>query len=359
MKDLKQELLSEVVVPLSRAAIVGAMGGGAMTRAAREFARTTTLANAAAPPSNVPEVPRFIALGIAREGREYRLAVRVQRQGLLSSEIVKHIVDQALGEADVRFVGRLEKRGAVPRVRVFGPAGPQLWYRANVRPLLIGASVGHVDVTAGSIGAFVSQSGRACILSNNHVLANEDRSAAGDAVLQRGSADGGRSARDEVAALHKSVPLRKDGVNMVDAALAEIREGEEYAPSRLRGLIAGGDQRLAGSGPDFMDEGDLVYKLGRTTGPTEGRITAFELDNVVISFDSGNLRFDEQVEIEGTGSMPFSDGGDSGSLIVDEQMRAVALLFAGGDLGGSNGLGLTYANPIGTVLQELKAELLF
>ena len=30
---------------------------------------------------------------------------------------------------------------------------------------------------------------------------------------------------------------------------------------------------------------------------------------------------------------PFSQGGDSGSLIVDEKQLAVALLFAGGDQG--------------------------
>ena len=54
---------------------------------------------------------------------------------------------------------------------------------------------------------------------------------------------------------------------------------------------------------------------------------------------------------------PFG-GGDSGSLIVDREMRAVALLFAGGETGGTNGLGLTFANPIGAVLSALKAALL-
>jgi hypothetical protein len=34
---------------------------------------------------------------------------------------------------------------------------------------------------------------------------------------------------------------------------------------------------------------------------------------------------------------PFSRGGDSGSLVVDADNKAVALLFAGGDQGGANG----------------------
>jgi hypothetical protein len=66
-----------------------------------------------------------------------------------------------------------------------------------------------------------------------------------------------------------------------------------------------------------------------------------------------------QIEIETTDSGPFSQGGDIGSLIVDADRRAVALLFAGSDLGGSNGLGLTFANPIREVLDALKADLFF
>ena len=88
-------------------------------------------------------------------------------------------------------------------------------------------------------------------------------------------------------------------------------------------------------------------------------MTAFDVDNVVVNYDIGNLRFDGQLEIEGTGRHAFSDGGDSGSLIVNSNMQAVALLFAGGDTGGSNGLGLTYANPIAQVLKALNATLLF
>jgi hypothetical protein len=72
----------------------------------------------------------------------------------------------------------------------------------------------------------------------------------------------------------------------------------------------------------------------------------------------GNLRFDNQIEIESVGNQAFSDGGDSGSLIVNASAEAVALLFAGSDVGGSNGLGLTYANPVHRVLRDLKATLL-
>jgi hypothetical protein len=62
------------------------------------------------------------------------------------------------------------------------------------------------------------------------------------------------------------------------------------------------------------------------------------------------IGFDRQIEIAPLDGNPFSLGGDSGSVIVDEGMRAVGLLFAGNDVD------VTYANPIQTVLQTLGAR---
>ena len=114
---------------------------------------------------------------------------------------------------------------------------------------------------------------------------------------------------------------------------------------------------LAGQPGGDLQVGDAVHKVGRTTGVRHGRVTAFELDGVAVEYDIGVISFDDQIEIEGGGNRAFSDAGDSGSLIVDGEMRAGALLFAGGDHGGSNGKGLTYANPIGAVLQALNVKL--
>ncbi len=57
--------------------------------------------------------------------------------------------------------------------------------------------------------------------------------------------------------------------------------------------------------------------------------------------DKGVLRFGPQVEIEAEGSSPFSQRGDSGSPIVDHEVRGVGLLFAPGEQCGSIGLGPT------------------
>jgi len=351
-RDLKDHLLKEVVLPAASTAT--GVGIRAIAARARAGATATTFGFAVGARSfeTLPEVQRSVALGVAPYKGGYRLAIRVQRQALLSDPLVERLVHQARNEADVRMIGRIDKRTR-PRATTAAP-----WFRSNVRPLRIGASIGHVRVTAGTLGAFVAKGSRYFVLSNNHVLANEDDARSGDWIVQRATLDGGRQPGDRVARLRRWIRLKRRTANLVDAALAAIEDGIEVDPTLLQGIVGARNRRLAGLGPEMIDEGDAVYKVGRTTGNTRGRVTAFDLDNVVGGYDIGNLRFDGQIEIEGHGKSPFSDGGDSGSLIVNRRMEAVALLFAGGEVGGRNGLGLTYANPLHRVLDDLGATLL-
>jgi hypothetical protein len=355
VQGLKLQLLHAIVDPIARRGTtvrrVGARALEITLRVPGLGLDPSLFGIGAKPLDTVPEVQRSLALGVAPHGKEYRLAIRLQRVALRNSAIVDHLKSEAKGEVDIRMVGRIDKRAKKRQ-----PTLP--WYRTNTRPLLMGASVGHVDVTAGTLGAFVNRSGTVCILSNNHVLANEDSGSAGDMILQRAKFDGGKRPADAVARLLQWVRLKRRGSNLVDAAIAALNKGQEHDAQLLRALAGGTNRRLKGLGPSFIDEGETVYKVGRTTGATKGRVTAFDLDNVVVNYDVGNLRFDGQIEIEGAGTKPFSDGGDSGALIVNARTQAVALLFAGSDTGGRNGAGLTYANPIHAVLSALKATLL-
>ena len=352
-RALKAQLFEQMIDPFAartnvvRTARAGALG----TPAANVLLGAATFGIRTRDLDAVPRVQRSIALGIAPHGRGFRVAVRIQRPALRNSAMVERIHGETRGEVDVRVVGHITMRGG--RTRAAGP-----WYRGRLRPLVIGGSVGHARVTAGTLGAFVRHRGRVHVLSNNHVLANADRGRAGDAIVQPGVFDGGVDPADTVATLTRWVRLKPAGSNLVDAALARLHDGIDYDPVLLKGIVRQGDRQLAGPGPEFLDEGTTVYKIGRTTGASRGRVTAFDLDNVVVGFDVGNRRFDGQIEVEGTGRAPFSDGGDSGALIVDARMHAVALLFAGSDVGGRNGLGLTYANPIDVVLTALDATLL-
>jgi outer membrane lipoprotein SlyB len=85
------------------------------------------------------------------------------------------------------------------------------------------------------------------------------------------------------------------------------------------------------------------------------------VDAVAVQYDAlsssrGVHRFDDQIEIQGlTGG--FSAGGDSGSVIWRSRDRApTALLFAGSSTGGVRGTGVTFANPLATVLRVLDVE---
>lgn len=324
-RSLKASLLSQTVRKLETPTAVRAMGVRAQSNAAAS------------------DPLRTMAMGIARTGTQHLLAVRVQRRALLGHPALDAIRSKAKGEVDIRYVGRLTKLESPTTLQ------------KRRRPLVIGCSIGHFSITAGTLGCFVKdrRTDATLILSNNHVLANENQAKKGDAIIQPGDLDNGTRPKDVVATLRKFVKLSTSAVNLVDCADATPVKGITFNEKTL-----GRFGKLAGLGPAVVDEGDVVRKVGRTTGETSGRVTAFEMDNVVVGYDIGNLRFDDQIEIEGAGVHAFSDGGDSGSLIVDEDRKAVALLFAGGDSGGSNGMGLTYANPIRAVLDALKVDLL-
>lgn len=282
-------------------------------------------------------------LGVAAKGkRNYVLAVRLQDRALQKSALVDEIASRAKGEIDVRYVGKIRARAA--------------WYRSKARPLRIGSSVGFLPngfIMAGTLGCFVRKgtSEALYILSNNHVLADENRYGIGRPILQPGTLDGG-GPRDAVAKLSAFVRLDPAGSNVVDGAIAKLDAGIEADTVMLRGL-----GNLSGTIARDLEVHDVVHKVGRTTGVRHGRVTAVELDGVTVEYEMGVLSFDNQVEVEGAGLRSFSDAGDSGSLIVDDELKAAALLFAGGDHGGRNGKGLTYGNPIDAVLSALKIQL--
>jgi hypothetical protein len=268
-----------------------------------------------------------------------------------------HLAIRVAAETDARLLltGLADAVRAEVDVRVTGPILPfsspaPAAFQRRTRPLHPGLSVAHSAVTAGTLGGFVRVGGRLAILSNNHVLAAADAGAVGDAVLQPGLADGGTPA-DRVATL-RTVERITPGPNRVDAAVAVLDEGVEAEPGR----VPGGP--LAATVPDGeeVEPDEEVEKVGRTTGHTRGRITAVEVDGVAVQYDDGVHVFDDQIEIEGL-SGAFSAGGDSGAVIWRSTDRApLALLFAGSGEGGSDGTGLTFANPLSTVLSTLGVE---
>lgn len=206
------------------------------------------------------------------------------------------------------------------------------------RPCRRGHSISHPSVTAGTFGCICGSGPNRLILSNNHVIANENNCKLGDPIYQPGVYDGG-TAKDTVAYVYKYSPLF-DGTN-VDAAVAVEKSSDLisgfYAPSNGGGVV--------------YNQG-LTFN-GRTSGDGANGGFVFSTDwDEYISYSIGNLLMtDLIVTMTNVGGL---QGGDSGS--VDHSGGALG--FAGG--GGlslwckmsnvRNALGITIGDTGGAML---------
>jgi hypothetical protein len=218
----------------------------------------------------------------------------------------------------------------------------------RLRPAKGGCSVGFKAtgfVMAGTFGCLVTDGPRRFILSNNHVLADENALPLHSPIFQPGLLDGGLVPGDRIARLKKFVRIRKlPATNRVDCAIAALDTPAVAVPSILPSV-----GRLGSAKPEPATVGMRVHKHGRTTGYTRGHVIDVSAD-VNVTYDFGVARFIDQMIIVGDGGS-FSDSGDSGALIVRRAgNRATGLLFAGSS-------SHTIANHIGDVLTALGVTL--
>lgn len=203
----------------------------------------------------------------------------------------------------------------------------------RVRPVMGGFSCAHHKVTAGTIatGCYdwtrmpdVPQ--RYYLLSNNHVIANSNAAAIGDAVLQPGPVDGGSIPGDVVGRLARFVPIKwktptAAPLNYVDAAIAEVDFHNLNREVYWIGYV-----RRTYTAPKV---GDVVQKTGRTTNFTTGRVTNINA-TVDVNYGSGRVaRFARQILAQTASGRAMGAPGDSGSLITNLEEEGVGLLFAG------------------------------
>jgi PKD repeat protein len=209
------------------------------------------------------------------------------------------------------------------------------------RPAPVGFSIGHPDITAGTLGARVKDgSGNLYILSNNHVIANSNNASIGDPTLQPGSFDGGTSA-DSLAWLFDFQPINfSGGNNTIDAGIARTVSANVSASTPTDDAYGAPSSQIFGDGDSDGDIDNIgsvlgldVMKYGRTTGFTAHEVTEINVTASVCYATRGpficaqSATFVDQIAI---GSADFSAGGDSGSLIVSQSGKnPVGLLFAG------------------------------
>ncbi len=248
------------------------------------------------------------------------------------------------------------------RSSTLGHCEPRLLEQAPRRPLCPGLQLQNWDcderegviaaacVEVGSLGMLLDLGGRVLLVSNNHVLAGQNRGRIGDRIAQPGAER--LDAREVIARLDRFVELRTSPTgahprwgnvnwNRVDAAVAELAPTLVWQAGYLshHGLPA--PRRV---GTPML--GDVVFKVGRTTGLTRGRIVSVGDRVGPVGYAIGDCWFRGSFTVEGLDGEPFSDGGDSGAAIVRADGEVLGLIYAG------NGVD-TYACPIADVLAEL------
>jgi hypothetical protein len=211
-----------------------------------------------------------------------------------------------------------------------------------------------MDITAGTLGCLVRKDGKKHILSNNHVLADSNNGQLGDYILQPGPYDGGEFPGDRIAKLEDFVPISfleaPDGCGTARALASLLNFCAKVIGSktRLQSITIRQAENLVDAAialpideKDIKDEildigkikginegavGMAVKKTGRTTEFTTGEIQQVDV-TVDVQYELGKIaRFADQLM---GGAM--SEGGDSGSAVLDTDNNLVGLLFAGSD----------------------------
>lgn len=219
--------------------------------------------------------------------------------------------------------------------------------RVRLRPTMPGCSIGFriagdEFVMGGTFGALVKTSSQVYILSNNHVLADENRLRLGSPIFQPALLDHGRIDADQIAELTRFVKLQRNRFNRIDAAIARPLNKNLV---RREVLHIGAPNGSAAAAIDMM-----VHKFGRTTSYTVGRVVSVDTD-VTVEYETANFTFENQIIIQGANGQMFSDQGDSGSIVLQRGTNsAVGLLFGGGP-------DHTIANHIGDVLRSLRVRM--
>lgn len=235
---------------------------------------------------------------------------------------------------------------------IFPLAGPPAQRQVQTRPVPIGVSAGtsHGRCSTGTLGARLrGMDGKIYALSTNHVFADENQAPTQNPVLQPATADTACQidvANNIIGRLFtfKEITFSLLAKNKIDAAvaLAEL----DYKPPALVDFATLPDGYGAPEPTTVAATlGQNVQKYGRTTGLTQGIVTAVNV-TAIVTYLHGPARFVGQIEVSRLpGGSPFADYGDSGALVVDSANHPVGLLFATGNR-------CALMNPIDDVLSE-------
>ena len=215
--------------------------------------------------------------------------------------------------------------------------------------LIGGIQISTRNGDTGTLGMLVkdNKTGKPAILTNRHVFGYKPKE--GDPIYQPNL-----ESENIIATISRiSEKQSSDNTTYMDAAIATVRDGVKIS-NDIKGI-----GKVTGINPiDTAEEFEKysVSKRGRTTQLTHGFTAGMRGTHKIeengkerVLYASNCIDISPDLGFHGK----FSYSGDSGSVIVDDQNRVMALLF-----GGSESIGTTTAIPIEKVFDTMDISLL-
>jgi hypothetical protein len=301
-----------------------------------------------------------ISWGITRRDgdQRYAVAILVEQHNSRAARIAEDITRACPDHVVARTISRAHSslRDITPNPR-----------RGDLNP---GSSIGHIAGFPGTIGCVVwSEEGNwPGLISASHVLSMNNRAGRGDHVIVPGHPDGPKTSEARCGTLanfsylidFEEVDPNTNYLNCVDAALVRVDQRREcrhsvpdatYVPDpkdpdrkMLIKEVLGGDavaERL----------GTQVFKVGRTTGLTAGRLDLVGLQRQLINIHDKVYVYTNVLAVEATQGQPFSQAGDSGALVYTADGYGIGLIIGGNDQ-------ISYLSPLDACLRDMKTRLL-
>lgn len=217
-------------------------------------------------------------------------------------------------------------------------------------------------VGAGTLGCLLRDAtGKVFGLSNNHVCGDCSFAEVGVPIIAPGSYDvaPGRVHPFTIGTHHRSLPMLPGHPSTVD-----VRPNTDAAIFAVAAL-----DLLSSSQGGFYDTpvsiadafmGLAVQKVGRTSGLTHGEVIGIAVgaDPVSYSVCATNsatmVYFEGAIIVKGRNGQPFSQPGDSGSLVVASvagEQKAVGIVYAG------DNSDISFVLPLAPILSSLGLSL--
>ncbi|HBP6570047.1 TPA: hypothetical protein NI607_006477 [Pseudomonas aeruginosa] len=275
--------------------------------------------------------------------------VSVLCKNAISSQIDKKL-PKRVHAIDITYTGKTTVEVNPPAIPFSGSAGSPVWFSHGGR-IACGSSVTSSQVfDAGTLGFLARLAdGRLVGFSNNHVTGECNHTPPGMHILSPSPLDATPSSPPPLAigSHFALVPLHSGDPNQIslqetDAAIFLITEPDCVSSMQGNGFYDTPAETIP------LHAGLRVKKVGRTTGLRVGTVLGEMVVPFFIPYKSSKFQsivyFSGVWAVEGDGGNTFSEGGDSGSLVVTaDGTKAVGVVFAGGG-------NVSYILPIDKIL---------